>query len=30
MVPLIEYDQASPEVRAVYDDIKKTRNVDWI
>src|SRR5215467_4514214 len=27
---LIEYDDASPEVRAVYDDIKTTRNVDWI
>jgi len=30
LVPLIEYDAASPEVRAVYDDIRKTRNVDWI
>jgi len=30
MVQLIEYDAASPEVRAVYDDIRKTRNVDWI
>ena len=29
-VPLIEYDDASPAVRAVYDDIKATRNVDWI
>jgi AhpD family alkylhydroperoxidase len=27
---LIEYADASPEVRAVYDDIKATRNVDWI
>ena len=27
---LIEYDDASPEVRAVYDDIMTTRNVDWI
>ena len=27
---LIEYADASPEVRAVYDDIKTTRNVDWI
>jgi len=26
-VKLIEYADASPEVRAVYDDIKKTRNV---
>jgi AhpD family alkylhydroperoxidase len=29
-VPLIEYEDASPEVRAVYDDIMKSRNVDWI
>jgi AhpD family alkylhydroperoxidase len=27
---LIEYDQASPEVRAVYDDIMATRNTDWV
>jgi AhpD family alkylhydroperoxidase len=27
---LIEYHQASPEVRAVYDDIMATRNTDWI
>jgi len=27
---LIEYADASPEVRAVYDDIMATRNVDWI
>lgn len=27
---LIEYADASPEVRAVYDDIMVTRNVDWI
>src|SRR5215469_6584263 len=27
---LIEYDQATPEVRAVYDDIMKTRQTDWI
>jgi AhpD family alkylhydroperoxidase len=26
MVPLIDYEAASPEVRAVYDDIRKTRN----
>jgi AhpD family alkylhydroperoxidase len=26
-VKLIEYADASPEVRAVYDDIKRTRNV---
>ena len=27
---LIEYNQASPEVRAVYDDIMATRKTDWI
>ena len=27
---LIEYADASPEVRAVYDDIMKTRGTDWI
>src|SRR3984885_13106090 len=27
---LIEYEQASPEVRAVYDDIMRTRATDWI
>jgi AhpD family alkylhydroperoxidase len=27
---LIEYTNATPEVRAVYDDIMQTRNVDWI
>ncbi len=26
----IEYAEASPEVRAVYDDIMATRKVDWI
>jgi AhpD family alkylhydroperoxidase len=26
----IEYQDASPEVRAVYDDIMATRKVDWI
>ena len=30
LVKLIEYVQASPEVRSVYDDIMKTRGVDWI
>jgi hypothetical protein len=29
-VPLIEENAASPEVRAVFDDIRATRNVDWI
>jgi AhpD family alkylhydroperoxidase len=28
--PLIEYNDASPEVRAVYDDIMATRKTDWI
>jgi len=27
---LIEYEDASPEVRAVYDDIMTTRKIDWI
>jgi AhpD family alkylhydroperoxidase len=27
---LIEYENASPEVRAVFDDIKVTRKTDWI
>jgi AhpD family alkylhydroperoxidase len=27
---LVEYDEAPPAVRAVYDDIKQTRRVDWI
>ena len=27
---MIEYGQASPEVRAVYDDIMATRRTDWI
>jgi AhpD family alkylhydroperoxidase len=26
----IEYKDASPEVRAVYDDIMATRNTDWV
>lgn len=30
IVPLIEYRDASPEVRAVYDDIMATRKTDWI
>jgi AhpD family alkylhydroperoxidase len=29
-VKLIEYGDASPEVRAVYDDIMAVRKVDWI
>ncbi|HUC12347.1 MAG TPA: carboxymuconolactone decarboxylase family protein [Stellaceae bacterium] len=30
MMPLIEYEDASAEVRAVYDDIMTTRGTDWI
>ena len=30
LVKLIEYAEAGPEVKAVYDDIMKTRGVDWI
>ncbi len=30
LVSLVEYAAAPPEVRAVYDDIMKTRNVDWV
>lgn len=30
IVPLIEYEQASDAVRAVYDDIMATRKVDWV
>ena len=29
-LPLIEYAEASPEVRAIYDDIMATRRTDWI
>jgi len=29
-VPLIEVDAASPQVRAVFDDIRATRNTDFI
>ena len=29
-VPLIEYEAATPEVRAVYDDIRKVRQTDFI
>jgi AhpD family alkylhydroperoxidase len=27
---LIQYQEASPEVRAVYDDIMATRKTDWV
>jgi len=30
LVRLVEYPGAPPEVRSVYDDIMKTRGVDWI
>jgi AhpD family alkylhydroperoxidase len=30
LTTLIEYAAASPEVRAVYDDIMATRQTDWI
>ena len=30
LVKLIEYRDAPPEVRAVYDDIMATRGTDWI
>ena len=30
LMPFIEESDASPEVKAVYDDIKATRKVDWI
>jgi AhpD family alkylhydroperoxidase len=29
-VPMIEYVDASDEVRAVYDDIMTTRQIDWL
>jgi AhpD family alkylhydroperoxidase len=29
-VRLVNYEEASPEVRAVFDDIMKTRNTDYI
>ena len=30
IVKPVEYDDAPPEVRAVYDDIMATRRVDWV
>jgi AhpD family alkylhydroperoxidase len=30
MVKLVEYAGASPEVKAIYDDIMATRKTDWI
>jgi hypothetical protein len=29
-VKMIEYDEASPEVRAIYDDIRATRKTETI
>ena len=29
-LPMVEYDDAPPAVRAVYDDIMETRKTDWI
>lgn len=30
IVPLIEYEHANDEVRAVYDDIMQTRKSEWV
>ena len=30
LVRIIEYSQASPEVKVVYDDIMQTRGTDWV
>jgi AhpD family alkylhydroperoxidase len=30
LVKIIEYGEASAEVRVVYDDIMRTRGVDWV
>jgi AhpD family alkylhydroperoxidase len=30
LVQLVEYDMASDDVRAVYDDIMQTRKSDWV
>jgi AhpD family alkylhydroperoxidase len=30
MLPLVQYEDASPEVKAVFDDIMATRKADWI
>ena len=29
-MPLIEYEDATPAVRAVFDDIMETRQTDWV
>ena len=28
--PMVEYEQASPEVRAVFDDIMRTKGIDFV
>ena len=30
LLPIIEYEDAAPEVRAVYEDIMRTRGTDWV
>ncbi len=30
LVPMVEYEAAPPEVKAVYDEIMKARGSDWI
>ena len=30
LLPLIDYEDATPEVRAVYDDLMQTRGTNWI
>ena len=30
LLPFVEYEDAGPEVRAVYDDIMRARGTDWI
>jgi AhpD family alkylhydroperoxidase len=30
LMPMIEIEDAPPEVRAIYDDIMQTRGTDWI
>lgn len=30
LMPPVEIEQASPEVKAIYDDIMRTRGTDWV
>ncbi len=30
MVKMVEYEEAAPDVRAVFDDIMTTRRTDWV